>query len=169
MKKSGVQIIVYNFMYLIISFVIFQMIVIYTKLNYDSIVNIIIMVGNSLTKVTISISLLIQSIYYYKGDKTTKEMNIFKVVGQVVLPLFPFILFTTKESVNIIIKDVSDIDVLLATALSTIGINITLRLLRKIILDFISYFKGSIKDEKDRILIVISFFGVIISLIALFK
>ena len=78
MKKSGVHIIVYNFMYLIISFVIFQMIVIYTKLNYDSIINIINMVGNSLTKVTISISLLIQSIYYYKGDKTTKEMNIFK-------------------------------------------------------------------------------------------
>ena len=46
MKKSGVQIIVYNFMYLIISFVIFQMIVIYTKLNYDSIINIINMVGN---------------------------------------------------------------------------------------------------------------------------
>lgn len=168
-EKTDAQVYVLHIIYLNLSFVIFQFIIMMIKLNYESVIQFVDVMGGTLRNILLAAGILIQLIYYYTGDKTLDEMNKFKFFIQLILHLAPFWILTKVDNINTIIDSVDLTKVLLITILSTLGINTNLRILRKMIVRFTSYFKRSVEDEKDRILIVVSIFGIVISLAALFK
>jgi len=163
--KSGVQIHVLNLIYLNVSFVIFQFIVGMVKFNYENVIGFVELMGDTLTYIVYATVFLMRLLYYYTGN----SINVYILTGQIVLQLIPFLLFTNTKSINTMMEGLSNPIVLILTIAGTFGIYLTVRIERKIIAKFTKYFKEAVGDEKDRILIVISFFGIFISLIALFK
>lgn len=164
-EKSSIQIYVLNLIYLNVSFVIFQFVVGMVKFNYENVVGFVELMGETLTYTVYAAVFLIRLLYYYTGN----SMNIYKLTGQIILQLIPFLLFTNTMSINTMMEGLNNKIVLILTVAGTFGMYLTLRIGRKIIAKFTKYFKEAVGDEKDRILIVISFFGIFISLIALFK
>ncbi len=155
---------------LFLSFLTASIAIIFIRVYSDKIIKIVQFIGEVyLLGMTLAFVIIIQGVNYYLKNRelTLKETFIF--IARLTIITLPLTILSSTSSLSILVENKSSGLVITIVTIFAAAFYLLYEQLFKLVKNLIIYFMKSVKDEKDRLTISVTIFGLLISLIALFK